>query len=367
VRQIFWQTGLQRAVDIKALRRGKILASAIVGGALVFPAASLANLVKTPTPTLTSQPLAAEAAISSTGKGFPANTKQAQSTASVFEGQASHLLGTTAVSAIPAPADQKPSSDLQAQVPPAKVQQFLLRPIPPELLLDLTRNRSVSGGSSTGSPTAYGASQGQAFVATSFQARTRFNNRSDGGISAGVGLGNPRNLVGLETTFAVTNLFGNGAGTSSISFKVHHVFPENFAAAVGVENAIQIGDARDTGLSVYGVVSKSLQLRDSVTKPFSSLTASVGVGSGRFRRLEEIGGQEVFSESSVGVFGSLGVRVAEPVTAIVDWTGQDLTLGASFLPFRRIPLVITPAVADITGSAGDGARFILGIGYAFNF
>jgi hypothetical protein len=33
----------------------------------------------------------------------------------------------------------------------------------------------------------------------------------------------------------------------------------------------------------------------------------------------------------------------------------------------RIPLFITPSFADVTGSAGDGARFVLGVGMAFNF
>jgi len=66
------------------------------------------------------------------------------------------------------------------------------------------------------------------------------------------------------------------------------------------------------------------------------------------------------------VFGSLGVRVARPVSAIVEWTGQDLGAGISVAPFDNFPLVITPAVRDITG-AGDGARFILGASVAINF
>ncbi|MBO1349159.1 MAG: hypothetical protein EBE86_018005 [Hormoscilla sp. GUM202] len=53
--------------------------------------------------------------------------------------------------------------------------------------------------------------------------------------------------------------------------------------------------------------------------------------------------------------------------AIAEWTGQDLTVGISVVPFQNLPLVITPAVTDITGNAGDGSRFILGIGYGFSF
>ncbi|WNN91672.1 hypothetical protein [Gloeocapsopsis dulcis] len=35
--------------------------------------------------------------------------------------------------------------------------------------------------------------------------------------------------------------------------------------------------------------------------------------------------------------------------------------------FSTTPLVITPAIADVTGNAGDGTRFILGVGYAISF
>jgi hypothetical protein len=63
----------------------------------------------------------------------------------------------------------------------------------------------------------------------------------------------------------------------------------------------------------------------------------------------------------------VGVRLAEPISFIADWTGQDLTIGTSIAPLRRIPVVITPAVADVTGNAGDGARFILGIGLGYTF
>ncbi len=47
--------------------------------------------------------------------------------------------------------------------------------------------------------------------------------------------------------------------------------------------------------------------------------------------------------------------------------GQDLTIGTPIVPFRNLPLVVVPAVTDITGTAGNGARFIIGAGYSFSF
>ena len=70
---------------------------------------------------------------------------------------------------------------------------------------------------------------------------------------------------------------------------------------------------------------------------------------------------------SLGVFGSVALKVIQPVSLITEWSGQDVTIGASIVPFRSIPLAIVPAVTDVTGSAGDGARLIFGLGYSFSF
>jgi hypothetical protein len=95
----------------------------------------------------------------------------------------------------------------------------------------------------------------------------------------------------------------------------------------------------------------------------SRVTASIGIGGGRFRSESAINR----GDEDPNIFGSVGVQVAQPVSAIAEWTGQDLNLGASITPFPGIPFVITPAAADITNTAGDGARFILGVGYGISF
>ena len=119
----------------------------------------------------------------------------------------------------------------------------------------------------------------------------------------------------------------------------------------------------DAGRSMYGVLTSYIPTRETYGSPFSSITLSAGVGGGRFQT------EKAFNESKHGVnaFGSVGVRVLSPISLFADWTGQDLTLGASIVPFVRVPLFITPAVADLTGSAGDGARFVVGAGLVFDF
>jgi hypothetical protein len=77
----------------------------------------------------------------------------------------------------------------------------------------------------------------------------------------------------------------------------------------------------------------------------------------------------------VNVFGSVAVRVVEPVSLIADWNGQTLSLGVSIKPFLDIPLVITPGLTDIVGDNTNGTgfnglnglRFTLGVGYGIYF
>jgi hypothetical protein len=52
---------------------------------------------------------------------------------------------------------------------------------------------------------------------------------------------------------------------------------------------------------------------------------------------------------------------------VSDWTGQDLDTGISFIPFRHSPIVVSLSMADVTRRAGDGPRFIAGIGAGFRF
>lgn len=215
-------------------------------------------------------------------------------------------------------------------------------------------------GSSVGSPSAFGADWGDVFAGFSFQERTRFTDKADGAVVAGFGIGDAQKLVGLEVAVTVFDLIDDTFQDGGISFKLHHDFGDGFAVAAGVENAI-IWGGLDTNSSAYGVVSKVFRFKDA-TQPFSSLTVNLGLGGGRFRSEDDV----FDGDDSINVFGSAGLRVIEPISVIADWTGQDLNLGVSLVPFRNIPLTITPAIADVTSNAGDGARFVLSIGYGLS-
>ena len=242
-------------------------------------------------------------------------------------------------------------------------QQYRL-PEPP--VSTITR-RLFGGGTSISTPTGFGAQWRDAFVGFGYQERTRFTNTDDGAVTAGFGLGDARKLVAAEVAVTSYSTLRQGFGENGgVSFKVHRTFTNetggDLAVAVGVENAIDWGN-NDAGKSVYGVVTKVLPLTQDPTDPLSTLTVSLGLGGGRFRSEEKVNNRE----GGTNVFGSVALKVAEPVNPIAEWTGQDLNLGASIYPIPGVPLVITPAAADVTGNAGDGVRFILGVGYGIRF
>jgi len=235
-------------------------------------------------------------------------------------------------------------------------------PLPPDVEVVRTAIRTAPG-SSSGTPTAYGAEFGDLFLGAGFQARTRYTKLVDGAVFGGFGLGNPRHIVGIEATLtSFTTVRSGFFRVMSFSFKVHRALPWNLAIAGGWEDAIH-GQGTDGGSSKYGVLTSYIPTRENSESPFSSITLSAGIGNGRFQT------EKAFYDGRRGVnaFGSIGVRVLSPVSLLADWTGQDLMLGASIIPFVRVPLFIAPAIADVTGRAGDGARFVLGIGMNFNF
>jgi len=127
-----------------------------------------------------------------------------------------------------------------------------------------------------------------------------------------------------------------------------------------VEGAVPWGDT-DAGTSAYAVASNMFKLRLRPDDPFGSVVVSAGVGNGRFRSEGDV----VDGVETWNVFGNVSTRVSRRVSVVADWTGQDLNVGGSLLAFPRYPVVVTAGLADVTHRAGDGARWIVGVGYGF--
>lgn len=212
-------------------------------------------------------------------------------------------------------------------------------------------------------PTGYTARWGDIYGAFSVNDRTRFGHIADGYAMIGMGIGNPAKWLGLELTLGFLNvrkLLNSGKG---LSVKVGHTFPDGTSIALGKIDCFQWPkNAADTGSSDYISISKAFYLNSTTTNPtntFDLLIVSLGLGDGQFKSDEKF----VNNQAGVGLFGSLGLRVVQPVTVIANWN-HNLHLGLSVAPFRTIPFVATMGFLDILKTQGDGVRYVVGIAYS---
>jgi hypothetical protein len=243
-----------------------------------------------------------------------------------------------------------------------------------------TYNPRTSPGFSIFNPVGFGADNNLIFFALSYQQRTRFTQTNDGEGGFGIGLGDAVNGIGAELSYSI-NSFGSSAafGSGAFNIKLHKRLSEDSAVAIGWNQfaKTQFG-AGTTGNgpsdypnnSYYAVGTKIFRTREDINEPFSRVAVTGGVGSGVFLPFDST----TLDRTGLNAFGSVGVRISRPVSAVVEWTGQDLGIGLSIAPFDNFPLVITPAFRDIAGinpPAGSGlpggARFIMGASVAFNF
>jgi hypothetical protein len=238
-----------------------------------------------------------------------------------------------------------------------------LLPMPADVLAE--GSRWMLPGMAAATPTGFGAEWGLVWAAASYQPKVRYNDGDDGAVAVGFGLGDAQRWVGLQvgiTSFSTVNSgFGDRVG---VDLHLHRTFAGVYGVAVGWESVRGSWDVtKDSGQNVYVVGSRWLQLRSDPHAPFGVGMLSLGVGGGRFQT------ETAFRDrrGGVGVFGSFGVRVAPPVTLIAEWTGQDLMLATSVTPLRNQRVAITAGFTELTGTAGDGARFAVGgsLGYDF--
>jgi S-layer homology domain len=224
-------------------------------------------------------------------------------------------------------------------------------------------------------PSAFGLSWGNVFIGSSYQASTRAalflnppgtgQSRQDGAAYLGFGLGDARNFLGLETVAtSYGTIFSGFLKNSSLSFKLHKQFGDNFAIAGGYENAVLLSKNLDGGQTGYGVASFVVN-PDANVGFFSNTTISLGGGAGRFRNVGDIRN----GKNSYGVFGSLGTRLSPNFSLVADWNGQDLNVGLPITVYLNdsATIQLVPSVVDLVNKETGGSRFTINGGLGFRF
>jgi hypothetical protein len=238
---------------------------------------------------------------------------------------------------------------------------------------------SLSPGMTIFNPSAFGADNNTIFLSGSYQSRTRFTNTSDGELGLGIGLGDASSFLGAELSYTI-NSFGRsqGFGSGGFNAKIHKKLSDDFSLALGWNQFAQLKFGNGNSgpnipfdyprNSYYAAATKVFATTENIDSFLSRIALTAGVGGGTFLSETELQNALIANRDPNGlnVFGSAGFRIAKPLSAVVEWTGQDLAAGLSIVPFEGFPLVISPSFRDITG-AGNGSRFVLGTGLAYTF
>ncbi|MBD2187853.1 hypothetical protein [Pseudanabaena mucicola] len=240
--------------------------------------------------------------------------------------------------------------------------ELLIRPID-EQNGNVSVQRLFTPSLNAGTPIAFGLQTGDVFVGLFGSTAGKLRDTVDGSISLGAGLGDAREYLAVEGVYNI-NSIRRFASNGTFDLKVHRLLYEDFdkqvAAAVGWTNFANYGsDSGGTRSSVYGALSYSqftdpLNLEDPKT-----LTATLGVGGGVYRKST--------SNDGVGVFANLGYQFAPQWGASTAWSGQGLNFGLSFLPEPTVPLNVTLTYSDVTNNSDSGTQLILGITYGANY
>jgi hypothetical protein len=226
-----------------------------------------------------------------------------------------------------------------------------------------TKDNSGTPALTVSNPTGFGGDGNRWYFSPSFQSTSRFGDKVDGTLGMGIALGNARKAVGFELGYSMASFGGSrDFGSGGFNMKVHRQLQKDFAVAAGWNGFANIGGGNDFQDSIYGAATKIFSLREDVNSSFSRLAVTGGIGNGQFRTEDAT----VRGDNGANFFGSMALRINRPISFITEWTGQDLAMGLSIVPFKNFPLTLTPALRDITG-AGDGIRFVLGTAIGFGF
>lgn len=243
------------------------------------------------------------------------------------------------------------------------------------LILAAITAPAASPGIAQSSPVGFGASWGDVFAGiggaqnTDTVRNTPNGESVNGSASVGFGLGDPGQLVGLETTINIISLTNNDTSVGddgNVNFKLHKTLSPTTSVAIGVENALSWGLADDVDSSKYIALSHATALRPNNPSSPMTVVVTAGVGDSRFKDQTEPAAQRD-NDNAINPFAAVSLAFTRRASVIADWSGSSLGASVSFVPFKNIPLSASVGVLDVTDRLDGGARFTGGIGYSYNF
>ena len=247
---------------------------------------------------------------------------------------------------------------------PGEIPSLITRKVEGELATPtlLLPNRAAKGIST---PSGWGASAYTVFVGVGYTYPAPYSeDKSDGGMAWGIGLGDPVKYFGVQLGTSMNDL-DEGDNFSGF-FKVHRYLGYGTSIAGG-GSALFADQETDADETWYGVLSHAFQQFPSDVPRRSKLHISVGGGNGRFADKSDKDRKDGKGEHGTYVFGAIAVELHKTTNFIIEWNAMNLGVGLSFAPFEKIPIGLTVGAADLTTYSGDGPRLTVSGGIAFAF
>lgn len=236
-----------------------------------------------------------------------------------------------------------------------------LLPVPSQQQLASAVFGRSAPGIAASSPVGFGPNQGDVFAGFGFTPKAPGTGESDGSLSVGGGFFNSSEIVGLEVVLTSLSTFRSGFGSrTSAALKAHKIV-RGWGVGLGVSN-IQLNGGTDADPSIYAAATRTFAVKRDGPY-FRNGSINVGLGNGSFR----FASAQIDDESGVGLFLSSSIEVNNWSSAIFDFSGGTTNLGLSFVPFGKLPLVMTATMSDLTGEFGDKARLGLGAGMSWKY
>lgn len=198
----------------------------------------------------------------------------------------------------------------------------------------------------------YGVNEGQKFIGIGGTESAPGGNSVSAAAVFGMGFGDSNENIGVEVDLVISSVNASDGGFADDGFfglKLHKTIDNLSSVAVGVEGAVQWGDAKNDDPSYYVAYTKIFLLP-------KALVASIGVGDGRFIPTND--------NSNYKGFVSAAYIFHPKVSVIADYTANILKLGVSFVPIDDEPLTVS-IYADDVDEREDDTKASMSVSYSF--
>lgn len=185
----------------------------------------------------------------------------------------------------------------------------------------------------------------------------------------GIGLGDAERFLGAQAEATLMEF--NGDRSVRIGGAIHRVIMPGVSVAVGMNSlaALQTrGANKSDGMrSGYVVMSHALAA-NYPGQLLGKFSYSIGAGLGRFSKMPTADILDGKSNKATYVFGALQYAATKHINVHAEWSGINLNAAVSaHAKVLKVPFSVILGFMDLTSYSGNGARFMGGIGFSYNF